>query len=387
MKKTLTKLTRLLISVLLVLGTMTGALAAGSTDNISVETGTNTFVYWLYIDPMSDEYASLQFEVTIDNDQYSDLQITSITFANSFGTAAQVPTDKNVNGFQIKYRTGFVSTENQFSNPDVKQLCSIAFQYTGSSAASVTFDNLTLLRLNELSDGSMQIIEDTIDDWRRTLNVSRGTAVTPGGNPGGGSDNGGGQGVLGASAIDFDDVHQGDWYYNAVQYVAAAKLISGTTPTTFEPNTPLTRGMFATILYRLAGSPAVLGENPFADVASEQWYTDAVIWAAKNKIVSGYTSSTFGPNDILTREQLVTMMYRYASFKGYNVTAGQTGQFGGMTDSGKISSFALTAFKWAYSSNIIHGTTPTTLSPLGNASRAEGAKIMMDFMESFVTKV
>jgi hypothetical protein len=386
MKKTFTKLTSLLIAVLLILGTMSGALAAGKTDNIIVATGTNTFVYLLHIDPIGDDYASLQFDVIIDNNQYSDLQIASITYTNSFGTAAQVPTDKNVNGFQIKYQTGFVSTENQFSNADVKQLCSIAFQYTGSTAVTVTFDNLTLVRRNELNDGSVQVIKDTIDDWSRTLNVSRGATVTPGGNPGGG-DNGGGQSVLGTSSVDFDDVHQGDWYYNAVQYVAAAKLIEGTTPTTFEPETALTRGMFATILYRMAGSPAVAGTNPFKDVVSGQWYTNAVMWAAKTNIVKGYTSDTFGPDDVLTREQLVTMLYRYASFKGYNVSAGQNEDLRSMTDAHTVASFATAAFKWAYAADIIHGTTPTTLSPQGAATRAQGAMMVMDFMESFVAKV
>lgn len=394
MKKTITKLTSILFVVLLVLGTMSGALAASGADNIAVETGANAFNYSLDIDPINTTYASLQFDVTINNDQYSDLQITSIEFSSSFGTAAQVPTDKDVDGFKIKYQTGFVSTENQFSNADVKQLCSVTFQYTGSTPVSVMFNNLTLVRLNELSDGSVEIIEQPIQDWSRTLNVSR-TESTP--NNGGGTPAGGGSGtgtpneddqsVLGETTMNFDDVTTDDWFYDAVQYAVAANIIRGVTPTTFEPETPMTRGMFVTILYRLEGEPAVTGANPFEDVAAGLYYITPVIWASANHIVDGYDSDTFAPDDVLTREQLVTMLYRYAAYKGYDMTAGMNAELSAMTDAGTISAYALTPFKWAYASDIIHGTTPTTLSPGVTATRAQGAKMLMDFMESFVKRV
>jgi hypothetical protein len=393
MKSKSMKFTALLLAVFLVLGSTGSALAAGVDTPKPVAPGTTTFTYTLDFDPITIPYASAQFDITIDNNQESGLDIdnNSIVLTSSLGSGVSaVISEKTVDGFQIRYQAGFLSTENRFQNYAVQPVCTVTFRYLGSTPATVRFDNLKVWRLVNTVDG-VKLEQSVVSGWSRTVSVSRGTEIPPGGTgntvPDAGGTGSGGSGVLGATTIDFEDVQPGDWYYSAVQYVAAAKLIAGTTPTTFEPNTPLTRGMFATILYRLAGSPAVVGNNPFSDVTSGQWYTDAVIWASASGVVNGYTSSTFGPNDVLTREQLVTMLYRYASFKGYSVTAGQTGQLSGMTDSGKVSSFAVTAFKWAYASNIIHGTTPTTLSPLGNASRAEGAKIMMDFMESFISRI
>lgn len=401
MKRKYIKLGSLLLAVLLLLSSMGVALAAQSSASMEIAPGTNTFSYTLNFDAINAAYASAQFDISISDK--NTLDIDSIVFDNSILTMTSVEgggtfdTLKSVGDVSnaVIYKAGFISTINQFA--DAMPVCTITFTYSGSADATVTFSNLKVVRLtgavvNDLPETTEQAF--TNDDWSRTIAVSRGTEIPPdggntggGGIPGGGNSSGGGQGVLGATTIDFDDVHPGDWYYNAAQYVAAAKVIEGTAPTTFEPNTPLSRAMFATILYRLAGSPSVTGVNPFTDVQSGQWYTNAVMWAAKTGITSGYTSSTFGPNDFLTREQLVTMLYRYAAFKGYSITAGQNDALRFMTDANKISSFAGTAFKWAYASNIIHGTTPTTLSPLNTATRAEGAKMLMDFMESFVAKV
>lgn len=401
MKRKYIKRGSLLLAVLLLLSSMGGALAAQSSASMEIAPGRSTFSYTLNFDAIAPSYASAQFDITISDKNTLDIDsivfdsnILTVTAQEGGGTIDTLASVGDVSE-TVVYQAGFFSSENRFSG--AMPVCAITFTYTGSADATVTLNNLKVIRLTGAEvDGLPGITEQTFinDDWSRTLNVSRGTVITPGGGStsgGGSQDNGspddGDQGVLGATTIDFIDVHEGDWYYNAVQYVAAANLISGTTPTTYEPNTLLTRGMFATILYRLAGSPAVTGENPFTDVESGQWYTNAVLWAAKTGIVSGNTSSTYAPNDELTREQLVTMMYRYASFKGYNVTAGQDEEFRIMTDTNAISPYAEVAFKWAFASDIIHGTTPTTLSPLKAATRAEGAKMMMDFMESFVTRV
>ena len=116
--------------------------------------------------------------------------------------------------------------------------------------------------------------------------------------------------------MDFNDVKSGSWYFDAVKYCFDNGLMAGSTATRFDPNGQLTRAMFAAVLYRLEGSPAVSYTDAFSDVAQGEWFTDAVIWANQNGVVSGFNDGTFGGNGTLTREQLASMLYRYANYKG-----------------------------------------------------------------------
>ncbi len=179
----------------------------------------------------------------------------------------------------------------------------------------------------------------------------------------------------------FTDVVSGAWYQTAVDYVIANGLMEGTSDTTFEPNTTTSRGMVVTILYRLEGTPSAAASG-FPDVAAGQWYTDAVSWAAANGIVTGYDNGNFGPNDIITREQMATILYRYASHKAYGT--GAQANLASYTDASAISGYAESAMKWANAEGLITGTTTTTLSPAGDASRAEVATILMRFCEEVV---
>jgi len=181
----------------------------------------------------------------------------------------------------------------------------------------------------------------------------------------------------------FNDVKSTDWFYDAVMYVVDAGLFNGTSATTFSPNSPMTRAMMVTVLYRLDGAPAVSGENPFDDVAAGTWYTDAVIWAAQNGIVTGYDADTFGPEDYITREQMATILHRYSSYKGYDITA--SNNLAAYTDAGEVSAWALPAMKWAVAEGLIVGVTTTSLDPTANASRATVATILMRFVEN-ITK-
>jgi hypothetical protein len=181
----------------------------------------------------------------------------------------------------------------------------------------------------------------------------------------------------------FTDVKSTDWFYSAVKYVSQNSLMSGTTATTFEPNTSMTRAMLVTVLYRLEGKPAVTGTNSFADVKSGEWYTDAVLWANMNNIVTGFGGDLFGTNDVVTREQLAAILYRYAQYKGYDVT--KTASLTAFTDAGSISSWAQTAVQWAVAEGLITGTTATALSPATGASRGTVATILMRFIEN-ITK-
>lgn len=183
---------------------------------------------------------------------------------------------------------------------------------------------------------------------------------------------------LDSASINFTDVAEGDWYYKAVQYSAKNDLMVGTSATTFKPNSNMTRGMVATVLYKLEGTPDVYGTAYFTDVADGEWYTDAVNWAYETDIISGYGGGIFGPDDNISREQLAAMMRYYTLRKGLDISG--AADLSGYTDSGDISGWAVDAVKWAVDSGLISGTTRTTLDPLGAATRAECATILMNWM-------
>lgn len=183
-----------------------------------------------------------------------------------------------------------------------------------------------------------------------------------------------------ADELPFADVTEADWFYDAVSYVYEEGLMNGTSDTAFEPNLTTTRGMIVTILYRLEGSPAVSIASGFSDVADSQYYADAVAWAAANQIVTGYDENTFGPDDTITREQMAAILYRYAGYKGYDVTAST--DLSAYTDADDISVWAQTAMNWANAQELITGVTSTTLEPAGSATRAQAAAILMRFCET-----
>ena len=119
-----------------------------------------------------------------------------------------------------------------------------------------------------------------------------------------------------AARLPYTDVAADSWYLGGVTYAYENGLMTGTTPSTFSPDQATTRAMLVVTLYRLAGKPAVSGGNPFADVAPDRYYTNAVIWAAENHIANGYTADRFGPEDPVTREQMAVMLYRFAKLMG-----------------------------------------------------------------------
>mgnify|MGYP003290662451 FL=1 len=184
--------------------------------------------------------------------------------------------------------------------------------------------------------------------------------------------------------LPFVDVAEGDWYYDAVADVYDAGLMTGIDGTHFAPNQKLARAQFALILYRLNDSPEVDGKSPFKDVAEGDWYTDAVIWANKKGIITGYTDTgLFGPGDDITREQLVVMMYRYQ--KSISDVKAESVDLSDFKDGAKVSAFAKEAMEWAVGTGVISGKdNGTVLDPQGTATRAECATIiirMLDNME------
>ena len=181
-----------------------------------------------------------------------------------------------------------------------------------------------------------------------------------------------------APAEPFPDVDENDWFYDEVVYVYENGLMNGVENNQFAPNTATNRAMLATILYRLAGQPDVSGDLPFTDVAAGTWYTDAVLWAAQNGIVNGLGENTFAPMNTLTREQLVTMLYRYAEAEGYDVSA--AADLSGYPDAGKVQTYAQEAMSWAVAEGIVEGMDGN-LNPAGSATRAQIATILMRFCE------
>jgi hypothetical protein len=184
----------------------------------------------------------------------------------------------------------------------------------------------------------------------------------------------------GAVTNPFIDVGLGDWFYNSVMYAFENGLMNGISASRFGPDTTLTRGMLVTILYRMEGSPAVSGGAVFDDVAPGMYYTQAVEWASGHGIVTGYGNGKFGPDDLITREQLAAILYRYASYKGYDVS-GQA-DLRSYSDEAKIHDYAVTPMRWASFTGLIAGRSATTLVPAGNATRAEAATILMRFDEN-----
>lgn len=184
--------------------------------------------------------------------------------------------------------------------------------------------------------------------------------------------------------VAFSDVSESDWFYKGVSYVVENGMMNGVGENQFAPNAPLTREMLAVVLYNMEKQPESTGVNPFADVKADMWYTDAIVWANANGIVAGYDDSTFGLGDSITREQLATILYRYAQLKGYDVT--EKADLTGYTDSESISDYAVEAMQWANANGIVNGMTETTLAPQGTATRAQVATMLMNFCENVVTK-
>ena len=184
--------------------------------------------------------------------------------------------------------------------------------------------------------------------------------------------------------VAFSDVSESDWFYKGVSYVVENGMMNGVGENQFAPNAPLTREMLAVVLYNMEKQPESTSVNPFADVKADMWYTEAIVWANANGIVAGYDDSTFGLGDSITREQLPSILYRYAQMKGYDVT--EKADLTGYADSAAISGYAVEAMQWANANGIVNGMTATTLAPQGTATRAQVATMLMNFCENVVTK-
>ena len=180
-------------------------------------------------------------------------------------------------------------------------------------------------------------------------------------------------------AMSFTDVKSNDWYYSSVRYAYDNGLFSGVSHESFGPGDSMDRSMLATVLYSLDGKPAA-GKSGFADVADGAWYADAVAWAAEHGIVSGVGGGAFTPGGTITREQLAVMLYRYAQYKGYDVS--KTADLSGYADQDKLSDWAAQAVQWACGSGLMTGRSAAQLAPEGTLTRAEAATMLKAFCEN-----
>jgi len=177
----------------------------------------------------------------------------------------------------------------------------------------------------------------------------------------------------------FTDLDPNAWYYAAVQNALNKGLMAGTGAGIFSPNAKLTRGMVVQILYSMEGKPAVSGTANFTDVAANAWYAAAVKWASDNGIVAGMGNGTFAPNANVTREQLALILMGYAKAEGRDVSVGENTNILSYDDALTISEWAFPGLQWAVGAGVISGRTPTTLDPLGTATRAEMAQMILKF--------
>lgn len=177
----------------------------------------------------------------------------------------------------------------------------------------------------------------------------------------------------------FADITAGQWYVPYIQHVYEKGLMTGSGGS-FAPAETITRAMLVTVLYRMAGSPSVNGKSSFSDASdSGAWYYNAVLWASANGVAGGYGNGLFGVTDTLTREQLVTIFYRYAQLKGYDVSSGANKNLLSFDDSGSIAFWAYPAFRWAVAEGLVSGTSAALLSPLKGGTRAETAAVITRF--------
>jgi uncharacterized protein YjdB len=182
--------------------------------------------------------------------------------------------------------------------------------------------------------------------------------------------------------LPFGDMDDGDWFADAVRFVYENGMMNGVSETDFAPHAATSRSMIVTILYRLEGEPVVDYAMDFTDVAGDAYYAEAVRWAASEGIVGGYGGGLFGSDDAVTREQLAVILYRYAVYKGYDVSIGEDTNILSYADFADLSEYAIPAMQWACGAGIVNGTSESTLTPQGEATRAQVAAMLMRFVEA-----
>ncbi len=233
--------------------------------------------------------------------------------------------------------------------------------------------------LADVTAGNSVTVGGTLETGHRYIVTSSSTASMMGTKAGTAGCQGGGQ-KRSAGALPFADVTDSAWYHDAVAFVYNRGYFSGTDGQTFAPNMTMTRGMLATVLFRLSGETGTFASAAFQDVPKDAWYASGVAWASSHRIVEGMGGGLYAPEGEVTREQIVVMLHRY--LKDYlQETVEGKGDLAAFSDSEKVSSWAKDAMSWAVSTGLITGRTDGTLDPAGSATRGEVATMVMRFAQ------
>ena len=431
-----TPIKRLLCGLLCASLSLPAALAANitaSVTSITLPKGESTASFDLIL-TADKAFAGAEFGLKPSAD---DITLTSLEMLGEIGGNSPVQADKN----GIHY-FGFFTGSNAYQ-PGAYKVARLTYRYTGSASRTVTLASSKIVTVDEDSkttEGDTSSEPFTVTISRAGTTPSEGGNTSGGGAGGGGGVSGGttvsadqtaadaviklinaigtvsensGSAISAARSgydaltdtqkklvtnynkltqaeqvfsslpsvgdkLPFTDMN-GHWAYDAVSYAYKNSLMNGVNASRFAPDSTLNRAMMVTMLYRMTGSPAVSGNSVFSDVPSGKWYSDAVQWASVNGVVNGVGKDRFAPDTQITREQMASMMMRYAQFKQYST--GKSADLSAFNDAGSISSWALESMKWANAAGLINGRTASTIAPQDTATRAEAATILMRFCE------
>lgn len=360
MKKLKRKIGSLLLAALLVLSLTTGALAAGTDTGLRLTASQSGSLVAVSAYLTADGATNGRIVVSYDPDV--------VTLVRAVATDSSWITSINTT------EEGQVALAWAASDLDAEETCMMRILFTPVKAipAVAIFQG----EITELYDSGKDLtgrVDNLTDEVQLTvINVPV-------------SGSGSGSGSTGSSDSEpsepsgsknpFTDI-DGHWAYDEILKAYEAGLVSGTTATTFSPETSVTRGMFVTLLYRLSGEPAANGSNPFTDVPAGKYYTNAVVWAYGNGVVNGTSDTTFSPDAPVTRQDLVTMLYRYAQFAGMDTSA--SASLSSFADSGSVAGYAQAAMEWAVGAGIMQGSNGK-LTPLAYTTRAQAAAILVRF--------
>ena len=179
----------------------------------------------------------------------------------------------------------------------------------------------------------------------------------------------------------FEDLKEDDWFYEAIKYTTENNLFKGSTKTKFDSNSPMTRGMMVTVLWRMEKEPVVNYLMMYKDVNQEEYYAEAIRWATSEKIVQGHSTTEFKPDEMMTRQEMVTMLYRYAMYKEMDMSVEQEVELEKFVDSSAISEYALDGMRWCIGNGIIKGMSEISLAPATLTARCEVAAVIMRFLK------
>lgn len=431
-----TPIKRLLCGLLCASLSLPAALAANitaSVTSITLPKGESTASFDLIL-TADKAFAGAEFGLKPSAD---DITLTLLEMLGEIGGNSPVQADKN----GIHY-FGFFTGSNAYQ-PGTYKVARLTYRYTGSASRTVTLTSSKIVTVDEDSkttEGDTSSEPFTVTISRAGTTPSEGGNTSGGGAGGGGGVSGGTTVSADQTAADaviklinaigtvsensgstisaarsgydaltdtqkklvtnynkltqaeqvfsslpsvgdklpFTDMN-GHWAYDAVSYAYKNSLMNGVNASRFAPDSTLNRAMMVTMLYRMTGSPVVSGNSVFSDVPSGKWYSDAVQWASVNGVVNGVGKDRFAPDTQITREQMASMMMRYAQFKQYST--GKSADLSAFNDAGSISSWALESMKWANAAGLINGRTASTIAPQDTATRAEAATILMRFCE------